>query len=214
MEPEALRLWVLTDGRPGNEAQALGLAEAIARRRPASIALRRVAPKAWTARLPAQLWHALGVHEGGWPFTAYNARVRRIKPPWPDLAIGAGRRIAPLVAALRKLHGVKTVQILDPCMPLADFDLVVAPEHDRVHGRMTGQNLIATLGYCPSSQLSKWDYSEDDDDDESNSIPAEWDDGVGPKFDSSGLYFNIGFRFLIFDSGIKTPSLSEMSRFW
>ncbi|MBC8401792.1 MAG: hypothetical protein H8E14_09920 [Candidatus Marinimicrobia bacterium] len=77
----------------------------------------------------------------------------------------------------------------------------------------SNMDLIATLGYCPSSQLSKWDYSEDDDD-KSNSIPAEWDDGVGPKFDSSGLYFNIGFRFLIFDSGIKAPSLSEMSRFW
>ena len=101
-----------------------------------------MAPKAWTARLPAQLWHALGAHEGGWPFTAYNARVRRIVPPWPDLVIGAGRQIAPLVAALKKLHGVKTVQILDPCMPLADFDLVAIPEHDR----MTGQNVIVTVG--------------------------------------------------------------------
>jgi mitochondrial fission protein ELM1 len=150
METKPLRLWVITDGRVGNEAQALGLAEALARRRPATIALRRVAPKAWTARLPAQLWHALGAHEGGWPFTAYNARVRRIAPPWPDLVIGAGRRIAPLVAALKKLHRVKTVQILDPCMPLGNFDLVVVPEHDRahdrVHDRVAGQNLIATLG--------------------------------------------------------------------
>jgi len=142
METGALRLWVLTDGRAGNEAQALGLAEALGRRRPVRISIRRVAPKAWTARLPAQLWHALGAHEGGWPFTAYNARVRRIVPPWPDLVIGAGRRIAPLVAALKKLHGVKTVQILDPRMPLADFDLVAIPEHDR----MIGRNVITTAG--------------------------------------------------------------------
>ena len=142
MENEALKIWVITDGRAGNEAQALGLAEALARRRSATIAVRRVAPKAWTARLPAQMWHALGAREGGWPFTAYNARVRRIKPPWPDLVIGAGRRIAPLVAALRRLHGVGAVQILDPCMPLADFDLVAVPEHDRV----TGPNVLATAG--------------------------------------------------------------------
>ena len=142
METEALRLWVLTDGRAGNEAQALGLAEAIARRRAATIAVRRVAPKAWTAQLPATLWHALGAREGGWPFTAYNARIRRIKPPWPDLVIGAGRRIAPLVAALRRLHRVRAVQILDPRMPFADFDLVAVPEHDRVRG----PNLIVTLG--------------------------------------------------------------------
>jgi hypothetical protein len=146
METKRLRIWVITDGRAGNEAQALGLAEALARRRAADIFVRRVAPKAWTARLPARLWHALGAHEGGWPFTAYNARVRRIVPPWPDLAIGAGRRIAPLVAALRKLHGVKTVQILDPRMPLADFDLVAVPEHDRLHDRVAGPTVIATLG--------------------------------------------------------------------
>lgn len=142
METGALKIWVITDGRAGNEAQALGLAEAIARRRPAKITLRRVAPKAWTARLPARMWHALGASEGGWPFTAYSARVRRIKPPWPDLVIGAGRRIAPLVAALRQLHGVNVVQILDPRMPLADFDLVAVPEHDRV----TGPNVVATVG--------------------------------------------------------------------
>jgi hypothetical protein len=88
------------------------------------------------------MWHALGAREGGWPFTAYNARVRRIKPPWPDLAIGAGRRIAPLVAALGQLYAVRTVQILDPRLPLAAFGLVAAPEHDRV----TGPNVVATVG--------------------------------------------------------------------
>ena len=146
METEALKIWALTDGRAGNEAQALGLAEAIARRRTpetrVAISVRRVAPKAWTARLPAPMWHALGAQEGGWPFTAYGPRVRRIKPPWPDLAIGAGRRIAPLVAALGKLYGVPTVQILDPRLPFAGFGLVVVPEHDRV----SGANVVATLG--------------------------------------------------------------------
>jgi mitochondrial fission protein ELM1 len=146
METEALKIWVITDGRAGNEAQALGLAEALARRRSATIAVRRVAPKAWTARLPATMWHALGAREGGWPFTAYNARVRRIKPPWPDLVIGAGRRIAPLIAALRRLYGIKAVQILNPRMPFADFDLLAVPEHDRVTGRVTGSNVITTLG--------------------------------------------------------------------
>ena len=142
METGTLKIWVLTDGRAGNEAQALGLAEAIARRRPARITLRRVAPKPWTARLPARMWHALGAREGGWPFTAYNARVRRIKPPWPDLVIGAGRRIAPLVAALRQLYRVRTVQILDPRLPFAGFDLLAVPEHDRV----TGPNVVVTVG--------------------------------------------------------------------
>ena len=132
METEALKIWVITDGRAGNEAQALGLAEAVARRRPARVTVRRVAPKAWTARLPAQMWHALGAREGGWPFTAYSARVRRIKPPWPDLVIGAGRRIAPLFAALRQLYGVKTVQILDPRMPLETIALYAQQDLDEL----------------------------------------------------------------------------------
>ena len=63
-------------------------------------------------------------------------------PPWPDLAIGAGRRVAPLVAALRAAHGVPAVQLLDPRMPPGAFDLVVAPGHDR----LAGPNLIPTLG--------------------------------------------------------------------
>jgi mitochondrial fission protein ELM1 len=142
MESDALKIWVLTDGRAGNEAQALGLAEALARRRPCKITTRRIPPKDWTARMPAHLWHGLGAREGGWPFNAYKPKVRRIKPPWPDLAIGAGRRIAPLVAALKQLYGVRTVQILDPQMPLTDFDLVVIPDHDRV----TNGNVITTLG--------------------------------------------------------------------
>jgi len=142
MESDPLRLWVITDGRTGNEAQALGLAEAIARRRPAMITLRRIPPKAWTARMPARLWHALSAREDGWPFTAYSPRVRRIQPPWPDLAIGAGRRIAPLIAALGELHGVRTVQILDPRIPLGAFGLVAIPAHDRVQG----PNVLTTTG--------------------------------------------------------------------
>ncbi|MFQ5566551.1 MAG: mitochondrial fission ELM1 family protein, partial [Paracoccaceae bacterium] len=55
---------------------------------------------------------------------------------------GAGRRIAPLGAALGQLYGVPTVQILDPRMPLGAFGLVAVPEHDRV----TGPNVITTTG--------------------------------------------------------------------
>ncbi|HSF93541.1 MAG TPA: mitochondrial fission ELM1 family protein [Thermohalobaculum sp.] len=139
MQSDPRSIWVLTDGRAGNEAQALGLAEALARRRPARIEVKRLAPKRWAAALPARVWHGLGARAGGWPFTGYQGAVA---PPWPDLAIGAGRRIAPLVAALRRLHGIGAVQVMDPRMPAAAFDLVVAPQHDR----LTAPNALATLG--------------------------------------------------------------------
>lgn len=99
-------------------------------------------PRALAARLPARLWHLGGARPGGWPFSGYGAGIVGIAPPWPDLAIGAGRRVAPLVAALRRLYGVRAVQILDPRMPPAAFDLVVAPAHDA----LSGENIIETLG--------------------------------------------------------------------
>ena len=136
------RIWAVTDGRAGNAAQALGLAEALARRRPAEVTAHRVAPKPWAARLPARLWHALGARAGGWPCSGYSDGIATIAPPWPDLVIGAGRRVAPLVAALKRLHAVPAVQILAPQMPAAAFDLVVAPAHDG----LAGPNVIETLG--------------------------------------------------------------------
>lgn len=75
-------------------------------------------------------------------------RLPRLSPPLrttgepaPGLVIGAGRRIAPTVAAMRRA-GAKTVQILDPKMPARHFDLLVAPEHDG----LSAPNAIATLG--------------------------------------------------------------------
>lgn len=77
-------------------------------------------------------------------------------------------------------------------------------------------DLVATVGYCPGSHMSKWRYSEEDEDeDETNSYPAVWVDGTGPKFDPTGLYFSLGLRFLIFDTGLPDmPSLGQMSDLW
>jgi mitochondrial fission protein ELM1 len=54
---------------------------------------------------------------------------------WPDLAIGAGRVGAAALLAVRHASGgrTRTVQILDPRIDPARFDLVVAPAHDRLN---------------------------------------------------------------------------------
>lgn len=137
-----LNLWVLTDGRAGNEAQALGLAEALARRRPAAIAAMRAVPGRWAALVPPALAWRLGARPGGWPFSGLAEGAGALVPPWPDAVIGAGRRIAPVVAALRRLHGVAAVQVLDPRMPARAFDAVVVPEHDA----LTGANVVRSVG--------------------------------------------------------------------
>lgn len=137
-----LTLWVLSDGRAGNEAQALGLAEALARRRQAAIAVRRVTLKGWAAMVPPGLSWRLGAHAGGWPFSGLAEGAEALVPPWPAAVVGAGRRVAPVAAALRRLYGVAAVQILDPQMPARAFDAVVVPEHDT----LTGANVVRSIG--------------------------------------------------------------------
>ena len=55
---------------------------------------------------------------------------------WPDLWIATGRATLPLSIAVRRLSGGKTfvVQTQDPRWRNADYDLIVAPAHDRVEG--------------------------------------------------------------------------------
>src|SRR5581483_6477547 len=72
------------------------------------------------------------------------AQRRAFTPPWPALAIGCGRVAALYTRALRGLSGGSTftVQILDPRVDAALFDVVVAPRHDGV----AAPNVIGTLG--------------------------------------------------------------------
>ncbi|MBX9758039.1 MAG: mitochondrial fission ELM1 family protein [Beijerinckiaceae bacterium] len=63
--------------------------------------------------------------------------------PLPDIALGSGRTAAPVLHALKKLSGGKvfTVFLHDPRMRRAAFDMIWAPEHDRLEG----PNVISTL---------------------------------------------------------------------
>ncbi|SET78143.1 mitochondrial fission ELM1 family protein [Oceanicella actignis] len=142
-------IWTLTDGRPGNENPALALAEALARRpggafEGARIETRRIALRRWAAALPPALWALGGARRGGWPFSGLEDGGAALDRPWPDLLVGAGRRAAPVAAAMRRLSGGRTraVQILDPRMPLAMFDAVAAPRHDGLRGA----NVVTTTG--------------------------------------------------------------------
>jgi uncharacterized protein len=126
-------VWLVSDGRAGNARQVMALARAmqVAAR---SVAVRPRAPWRWFApRLTAA---------ARW---AFPATLRRdLRAPWPALAIGCGRQAALLTQTLRSLSGGATfvVQILDPRIDCANFDLVVAPRHDELHGA----NVIQTLG--------------------------------------------------------------------
>jgi len=116
---EALKCLVISDGRRGIENQALGLAEACAVLRPLSIHTHHVKHNKAIAALPPRL--QLGLAQ----FRLSDC----------DIAIGCGRQaIAPLLNLKRDRPDCFTVYIQDPRMDRNHFDLVIAPEHDGLHG--------------------------------------------------------------------------------
>ena len=131
----AVSCWVLSDGRAGIEAQALGLAEALG----THLTVKRLRARRPWVWLPPRLWlkplACVDVRQGG-----------PLAPPWPRLVISSGRRAAAVSAAIRAARraGTRTfaIHIQRPYLPLDRFDLVVAPRHDR----LKGPNVLATLG--------------------------------------------------------------------
>lgn len=122
-----LQIWAVSDGRAGIEAQVEGLAQAVARQVPAQITLKRIAYKGGLGRLPALMN----------PFPrAALVDGKQIRAPWPDLWIAAGRATLPLSIRMRRWSKGSSfvVQLQDPRLPPAMFDLVIPPRHDRLEG--------------------------------------------------------------------------------
>ena len=129
-----LVVWAVSDGRAGIENQALGLAEAVARRTPAEIAVKRVRWRWGVGRVPTALNPGASWLNGG----------DRTAPPWPDLWIAAGRASLPLSTRMWARSGGRTfvVQLQDPGVEPERFDFVIPPEHDG----LTGANVFPILG--------------------------------------------------------------------
>ncbi len=115
---------MLSEAYAGLQAQALGLAEAAG----LTPELRVLAPRAPWRFLPAARWPA-------------PLRVVRdaVAPPLPALVIGCGGVAAAVGAALRR-QGPKVVQVQNPRLDPARFDLVVVNRHDE----LTGPNVVVT----------------------------------------------------------------------
>lgn len=124
--------WVISDGKAGMEVQCRGLAEAmeflpVVKR----IAVRR--PWRW---LPPLLIRD--------PLARLDPAADALSPPWPDVLIASGRQTVALSIAIRRQSGGRTftVQVQNPTVDPANFDVVVAPRHDR----LSAPNVIATIG--------------------------------------------------------------------
>lgn len=125
------KIWILSDGKAGDESQCLGVAEQLG----ADIEIRRIAPRA--------PWRWL------MPFGPHDPRERRgvaggpISGPLPDLVIASGRKTVPYLRALKRLRGTRpfTVYLKDPRTGSRAADFVWAPDHDRV----SGGNVLKTV---------------------------------------------------------------------
>lgn len=122
-----LTLWLLLDGKPGHENQSIGLAEAIGRRVPCDV-----------HRIPLSGKRGL--------FGGIRAAVAAVANlPKPDLILAAGHATHfPLVWLARK-HRAKSIVLMKPSLPLACFDLCIAPAHDFPADRQR-DHLILTRG--------------------------------------------------------------------
>ena len=125
----------------GTENQCLGIAEALNIR---PVIKRIGLRQPWKFLSP---W--LGF-EGSYSFTG-----DKLGPPWPDLLLASGRKSVAAARYIKKASGGKTfaVQIQDPRIDPACFDLVAVPAHDPARG----DNVLVTTAApnrLPISQVS------------------------------------------------------------
>ncbi len=123
MKPRAT-CWILTPGLAAFRKQTAGIAQALDLCYEEKI-LKRPKPWCWLPKI-------------------CSCYVKIPAPPWPDLVISCGASMIPFALAIRKAsaHATKLIHLLNPHLPHRYFDVIIAPEHDRV----SGVNVINTFG--------------------------------------------------------------------
>ena len=124
--------WTITDGKAGMVNQALGLAEAVG----LAVVEKTIRPAAPWKWFPP----------GNWPSTAsgVGARSDPLVAPLPRLVISCGRHaIRPALWIKNQSRGrTFAVHVQHPRVNPARFDMVAAPDHDR----LAGPNVIPIRG--------------------------------------------------------------------
>ena len=121
-----LVVWRFADGLRGHENQTDGLVSALSDRTRLSI---HTVPTPRARRVNA-LWRAL-----------LGADTRNL--PNPDLLIGTGNATHLPMLVARRRHGGHALVLMKPSFPMAWFDLVIAPAHDRL---APSTNVLVTRG--------------------------------------------------------------------
>jgi len=116
-------LWILTDGKAGDEQPLTGIAEAIG----VTPEIRRVHPRAPFALLMP------------WGPIDWQDRPNRLgsplAPPYPDICLATGRRAIAYLRYLKRLSPTTcTVLFKDPRTGRHGADLIIVQAHDRLRG--------------------------------------------------------------------------------
>ena len=129
--PEGTTAWVLGSGKIGHEVNCLGVAAALG----IEPALRPVRPRGFFAALAP-----FGPID---PRDAPRHRAALLAPPFPDIALAAGRITAPYLRRLKRASRRRTFTVFlqDPRSGRGTADVIWVPEFDRLRG----QNVIVTL---------------------------------------------------------------------
>jgi mitochondrial fission protein ELM1 len=116
-------VWVLTDGKAGDEQPLIGLAEALG----ATPILRHVAPRrAFTWLMP---WGPID------PKDAPSKTGSPLAQPWPDICLATGRRAVPYLRKLKALSPATfCVLFKDPRTHRHGADLMIVQHHDAPRG--------------------------------------------------------------------------------
>lgn len=123
--------WILTDGKAGDELQALSVAEILG----IQPEIRRVRPRApFTWAMP---WGPIDPREGP------GAEGSPLAPPYPDIVIASGRRAVPYLRFVKRASGGRTFTVFlkDPRTGPGTADFIWSPEYDRLRG----PNVLNTL---------------------------------------------------------------------
>ena len=126
-EIKDLSCWVISEGMAGTENQCIAVAEQL----DVDYETKRI-----TLRQPWKSFSPfIGMERGSSFYPALN-------PPWPDLVLASGRKSIAASRFIKRMSEGKSyvVQIQDPRIDPAQFDLVAVPHHDPTRG----DNVVVT----------------------------------------------------------------------
>ncbi|GJL95975.1 MAG: hypothetical protein DHS20C05_23800 [Hyphococcus sp.] len=135
MKNGAGRVWVLTDGKIGDDVQCLAVAEALA----PDFDKRVITPRApWVWMAP---WGPIDPRDA--PSNPDSPIAKGPGNGWPNLVVASGRRAIPYARAVKKVSNGKCFVVImkDPRVSPSSVDLIWAPVHDK----LTGANVVTTL---------------------------------------------------------------------